>query len=847
MMKLGLVIVFIGLIGSISAFSNGRLDKPFCTVDAPYGCPPELWVNGDRLNCSAPGREMWWASLPQPTEFITISAEIEGIPVTQYVSGSQFLDIRIRVTRMDQQWRGIMIYAMNEQFQKVGTWKLAAVSPTAYFVDPNMCGNNTLFHARAIEKATTEVLRFVTPPAGTGPITFFALIKSGVANTGAFHLPTPLRLAEFGPLPEQNRTIRWVRGGFNRTCSSVCNGVRINGTRLNCDARYFDLIDSVADLGLNLRPHGHLCNPPSVLHCIDIGPAQATQDQCFYSSNEECQSFGKPFTAPTCASLSPSFQRFCPCNTPEGLTQPVETPSLFIPPPAPAVPEPALGASNSLKPSQFLFMLVGFLALFQSRKQMFLFALLVVIVFASSAEAHNWLNTPSRSFMQAEQILPCPPREQPFPHVQVRAGNDFQVEWVTGHDRFTYWVLVKAEDEPLLSTLNEAKLNEYLTTSPATPGLNNAGGVIADPKYNRYHRVPSNSTSNLGVAGFYQRIIPTTDPLFVPRPTKDVSGFLSGAPGGLFGPTTNFFQAEYKNADRNQDRRAEYFNPKFPFIISAARFLHVAEQPRQPDFTLLRVPPTAAPGSYVAWWKWVSYYDCVDVDVIGAGAQIAHNLTYGVIPANPTQAFLKTDHAIIRPAVIRSLGNFKTSSFGCFPIRPGTETADLNACKAACLPTDIAGFSKTACVGVIVAPLSLPAVSPFTANDIQIPWDFVSPLDTNNVNQCPRASFASLPTGSRVCYPVVPLPVNQFPDAEGLVTSTTDPEKPHFYSSFYSRSSRRVFTANFQDLVNPLPDWRFGSRCGECDERPFGVDNNGVSPFWEIAPICRNCDDPFWA
>ena len=81
------------------------------------------------------------------------------------------------------------MHAVDSTGTTVGTWGLPSDSGDYQFWHPHTCGNQHVLHAAADEKNYLNEFQFKAPKAGTGTITFHALIKRGPANEGWFYYP----------------------------------------------------------------------------------------------------------------------------------------------------------------------------------------------------------------------------------------------------------------------------------------------------------------------------------------------------------------------------------------------------------------------------------------------------------------------------------------------------------------------------------------------------------------------------------------------------------------------------------------------------------------------------------
>ena len=105
------------------------------------------------------------------------------------------------------------------------------------------------------------------------------------------------------------------------------------------------------------------------------------------------------------------------------------------------------------------------------------------------ASAHNWIWNPrSRSGNKASTNRPAPPRPKDRdPHVAVAPGQEFLIEWSTGHPNSEfYFVVLHKDDEARLDEHTPDLLDDYIARAPAdasasfngtADGSNAPGGV----------------------------------------------------------------------------------------------------------------------------------------------------------------------------------------------------------------------------------------------------------------------------------------------------------------------------------------------------------------------------------
>ena len=171
---------------TIYSFAQGTSDASsalvyLCDALSPrYGCEPQYWTDGNRLKCKNTTQIMAWASKPERSDCYEIVAGAEEEkPVTSY-RPDEILMIHIRVKCYGMLFRGIQMYAVNGSEAKVGDWEISNEEPINFrrpweSADDECFG--TIMHASAEYKPYHSVLYFKTPSAGTGKITFRALIK----------------------------------------------------------------------------------------------------------------------------------------------------------------------------------------------------------------------------------------------------------------------------------------------------------------------------------------------------------------------------------------------------------------------------------------------------------------------------------------------------------------------------------------------------------------------------------------------------------------------------------------------------------------------------------------------
>ena len=131
------------------------------------------------------------------------------------------------VANENAKYIGLLVYAvasadLNEA--KVGGWEVALDGQPTFWTPPDEpgCNGRALMHTDPSRKHVLERFLFRAPPAGTGPITFRALIKQGETNKGAFYWPT----APASATPAQNPVAGRPKGKGRAGPQAVKRGLR---------------------------------------------------------------------------------------------------------------------------------------------------------------------------------------------------------------------------------------------------------------------------------------------------------------------------------------------------------------------------------------------------------------------------------------------------------------------------------------------------------------------------------------------------------------------------------------------------------------------------------------------
>ena len=409
---------------------------------------------------------------------------------------------------------GLLLYAVDANEEKVGTWELPSVAPALFWTPPDaMCGGAAVMHAGSTPKNYIHELVFRAPAAaGLGSLTFRALLKHGNTNMGAFYWPTApssgarktetpvdgspsgdLTLTEAlaPPLPQV-----WFRAtAAGQSCDDVCAA---SGAGRVCDLAALQAVgDDPAALRLVTRRF-FSADAPALGRCLPSSPALAdTPEKWLYfhktiDSANTCASF--ELSAPSCSAVPVEdafkLRRLCPCKTgrrrltfrpPHTLprtSRGEESAGLstgcpqYVPPVGRRRLDDGVNTAISLGAAPLAVSLTfGALVALSSGGQ--IAAVLLQLGFFAAlqlprASAHNWqYNPPSRARGSASTMKPCRPRLSHIPHVQVNPGQTFEAEWSTGHpnDGAHYFTVVKASDEEMLVFVGKAVIDDYIDSA----------------------------------------------------------------------------------------------------------------------------------------------------------------------------------------------------------------------------------------------------------------------------------------------------------------------------------------------------------------------------------------------
>ena len=759
-------------------------------------------------------------------------------------------------------WIGLLLYAEDATGKKVGGWEIPPVVPSIFWApaDPG-CERHAIMHSDASPKDYHHELRWRAPAAGTGPVTFRALVKQGDTNGGAFYWPTATAMAnpatqdlQLSESMQPTATSGWFRG--TTSCDATCAG---QGGKV-CDGNALLASSSAAGLKTSVERF-MTCRLPIVTSCDAGAPSFMNAEQfCSYRADAtQCAMPNPATTASAACAATPAVEkmRLCPCMTNRRRRLLLDASTGPSNAAAPAASTPSL-----LLPVVTLLLAITFLGGDGNRDHGIsswgVAAATATLVFASlmpGSEAHNWVNQPSSRATEASTRKPCRARLEEAPNVQLNAGDEFYVEWSTGHAsdaaeaQYHFWTIVRSEDEAKLALLDDSVLWDYINSAPdANPLPATAGGplfaegsYLAGARFEKLHYswtdvensmtpgTAQKSTAKIAASGL--TIIQANDPVYgVQRPKPfacdDSSGRLNPSrhtlspTGGEDCYSVDLILWKYNNNHLKDDRRASYKSDKYPWIISASAFKGVGlELTTQYDTTRLVIPTSAGPGSYVAHYMWSGYSDCVDVDVMPPSVvlppindPLGDFYRYG--ETSTTTTYSRIDHCQYNRATLDDVQKYFAPNVGddvCYILAPpgevnsDGETAEeaVLKCQARCeamgsQDPDNAD-ERRACQGINVVPIAAPPLVAAMPTHATQSGNIYGPTSTPlyganipyNVGNCQTQLYNAAPVGSTVCYPLRIAGDREV--EEDWTISSRDVYDEVFYSTCYKRTQTRSF------------------------------------------------------
>lgn len=573
-----------------AAVSNGH--TWMCDPHGNFGCGEWQRVNGklDRMSCLEPKSKrgiMHWVKRPAHTHRYTLT--VDG-GATSYIPGGV---VKLVVTThvYTAKYKGFFADAVDADDKTVGFFEFPG-SDKQLFWEPPQCPGRVIHNSADIKPFRAE-LYYRAPPPGTGTIRFRALIKYGEPNEGEFFYPNTakdglLTLTETGNVKPP--TLHAAPAGMS--CASYCAS-----RSEECDAATMrsPTAGSAAGLEALVAPRW-TCRPPLLQSCAPTAPLADGDGNCwFYRNDSKCGGVivQELSSLPTCNALAggpeqrmceavperKDLHRFCACRPPSRRRRDVGNAKHL---PAEGQ-QPSVVTSAAAAPSPMAWVAPALAAVMAMARPGAgggggaLMSVALALALACPARAHNWLFTPGRARKTASTILPCRPRKATDTHQQVGPGQNFTMKWATGHAgdggrEGTLVVVVRGEDYKYLGNKKLLDwVDAYMDQAPEDERKR-----ALHPAWQRYHGVEQNRVEGF-LTNFVNRTtpppFPAGSPVHVPGAELFDGAVDPSDPNFLdhtFERTRNLFR--YKAHALRNDRRVQYRNAKYPWIVMAARY-----------------------------------------------------------------------------------------------------------------------------------------------------------------------------------------------------------------------------------------------------------------------------------
>ena len=664
----------------------------------------------DRMQCLEKGEKhgiMSWVKRPAHTDKYSLRTgnRNPNDDTKHYIPGA-VMSLYISVLDFDWKYKGFFAAAVDNSGRAVGKFQFPGKDKQLFW-EPPLCPGRVI-HNSADLKPYESQLFFKAPPAGTGPITFRALIKKGEPNMGSFHYPNGdgdlvLQEAPSVVLP----TLHAAAPGIS--CASYCAG-----RNEICDHGVLRSVNlnSSSGLAAAIAPQ-KVCRPPIIQSCSPVAPVLGPDGECwFYRSSQTCEDDGISVVGLAsdqpgctldgesddkldearidCEAVPPqNLRRLCACKAiPSSqdanrreLSSSVEHHDEVASHSDTRCSPSSSACKSSASPRHsclftniaFSFALVAWLVgggesrgggNFGFRPSAVVAIALSFMLFAPQViDAHNWLFTPSRAFKVASTTMPCRARKSTDTHQQLGPGQEFVMKWATGHAQDsglegTIIVIIGGQHYDYLKLENFKKIvDEYIAEAP----IEQANDHL-DPQYQRYHGVKDSKHDefldfiNASKAQYradsigYMKHVPGSEIFDGPMSHSDPNWLEH-----TFSKTAH--QYKYRRDFLQDDKRVAYTNPKHPWLLAAHKYPHKYTRPSDHDATRIKIPATWGPGHYIVHYRWKGYSDCVDVNVFDEQVDDIDGVDEGVMVWN------KIDHCTyVDPKVITTRCHSATHS-----------------------------------------------------------------------------------------------------------------------------------------------------------------------------------------
>jgi hypothetical protein len=227
-----------------------------------------------------------------------------------------------------------MLQAVDSNEVIVGDWEITGNGEdNSYQKAPNC--EQSLVHNNAEIKPFRSHFMYKAPPAGTGNVTFYALIKVGTANDGWFYFPNgldkisgsqspvggyPGRGVDLVLMEGANRTHPWFAGEAGQSCNQACAG---RGQQCDADALMIPATTATPGGIQDAIGDTVACPLPLKPTCHGVAPAKSRDGNCWYNvaNDDRKKSSLCPYmnTNPVgketvCDVARDNAERFCKCK-----------------------------------------------------------------------------------------------------------------------------------------------------------------------------------------------------------------------------------------------------------------------------------------------------------------------------------------------------------------------------------------------------------------------------------------------------------------------------------------------------------------------------------------------------
>lgn len=487
--------------------------------------------------------------------------------------------------------------------------------------------------------------------------------------------------------------------------------------------------------------------------------------------------------------------------------------------------------------------------------------------------AHNWIQSvrgPQSRCPEACPVIPAPAKPSVRrPHLQVGIGQEFALQWTTGHDNSKfYFVITHAKNEGKLGQHTARLLDEYLEDVETYSSTGEAHKWSAQ-KWDRTHiscsfkhqdernnqRVdcPGTYINDGKIAGTnvaYAKELRQDDPEYFATPESWTTEEWAADPDSF--KLSDYTQFRMPSSYLSRDVRAEYRNPNYPWIESVHKFfVDEISNPREWDLAKFSISALEGSGEYIIHMVWGGYRDVIDVDVFSNDVPDV----YGTL--GPKQ-WVKVEHCQY-PNYIPGRPNQGSPNEAYFI--QGKTPYDLKPCLYEC-----ERYGLQRCTAVNVVPIEI-TVNPHLALDYSYPWetDYGTPDSVGpNSDVTPRrheswghGEAGTYPEGTKfVCYgilPDTPLDPTFNPETEDFWYTRYDPADPIFYSTCYRREAELIFdeaangvceacvSGSSNGEVSASAAWEYGEKCLSCDQASKTPGLYDIVEWEMTGESCKKC------